>query len=369
MSTKPSSTGCPRLRIAGTRKSPWLSLALLFALACANSFFIASANTVENEPLEETPALTWVESTVKRGDTLSGIADSHHISPQELHAIMNSGEQAKRLSRIRPGDKIQFGFDTENRLQRITTRVDEETRLLIERGEEGFVAQTIREPLERRIQFATGVIESSLFEAARASGISQPVVMQMAGLFGWDVDFSLDVRSGDQFSVVYETLYRDGEHIRDSHIIAAEYINRDQSYRAVRYTDPEDRSDYYSPDGQSLRKAFLRSPIEFARVTSGFSLKRKHPVLHTIRAHKGVDYAAKTGTPIRSTGDGKIVHRGRKGGYGRTVIIKTRCTLFNTICPPVELCPESESRHADQTGTSHRLRRQIRTGQRSAPAL
>ena len=269
-------------------------------------------------------------STVKSGDTLSGIADRHHITPSELHKIMNAGEEAKRLTRIKPGDKIHFGFASDDSIQQITTRIDEETRLIIERSDDGFVSHTISEPLERRIQYASGTIKYSLFADADSVGVSQPMIMQMAGLFGWDIDFSLDVRSGDQFSVVYESLYRDGEHVRDGNILAAEYVNRGEPYRAVRYTDPEGRSDYYSPDGKTLRKAFLRSPVDFARVSSGFSLKRKHPILHTIRAHKGVDYAAKTGTPIRSTGDGKIIHRGRKGGYGRTIIIK-HGTRYSTL--------------------------------------
>ena len=306
-------------------------VALFFLLMLFS--FTSHANTTPVPPVSDplvSEDLNWITSTVKSGDTLSAIADRHHITPGELYNIMQSGEQAKRLTRIKPGDEIHFGFSEDNNIQQLTTRIDEETRLLIRRIDNNFSVTTISDPLERRLQYAFGTVTHSLFLAAKASDVSQPVIMQLAGLFGWDIDFTLDVRSGDQFSVVYEALYRDGEHVRDGNIIAAEYINRGESYRAARYTDPQGRSDYYSPDGKTLRKAFLRSPVDFARISSGFSLKRKHPVLHTIRAHKGVDYAGKPGTPIRSTGDGKIVHRGRKGGYGRTIIIK-HGTRYSTL--------------------------------------
>ncbi len=146
--------------------------------------------------------------------------------------------------------------------------------------------------------------------------------MELAAIFGWDVDFALDIRAGDSFTVVYEELYLNGEKLRDGDILAAEFNNRGKRYRAIRYQDPRGRTEYYSPDGKNMRKAFLRTPVAFTRISSRFSLGRKHPILHHIRAHKGVDYAAPRGTPIKATGDGKIVFRGRKGGYGNTIIIQ-----------------------------------------------
>ncbi len=295
---------------------------LLFAAVSALGT-IAPVNSAPVTPNgADDPQQRWVTSTVKSGDTLSAIADKYNIGAGDLHLIVNAGKPAKRLARIKPGDKIHFAFDAGDKVQQIMTRVDEETRLLIQRTDTGFSASTIIEPLQRRTQYASGTVTHSLFSAVGAAGVSQSTIMKFAGLFGWDIDFSLDVRDGDRFSIVYESLYRDGEYVRDGGIVAAEYINRGTSYRAVRYTDPDDNTDHYSADGKTLRKAFLRSPIGFARVSSGFNLKRKHPVLHTIRAHKGVDYAAKKGTPIRATGDGKVVLRGRKGGYGRTIVLK-----------------------------------------------
>ncbi|MEM7208474.1 MAG: peptidoglycan DD-metalloendopeptidase family protein [Pseudomonadota bacterium] len=266
--------------------------------------------------------INWVTSVVKSGDTLSSIADKYNISPSELHRIVYSDQAAKKLAHLRPGDEIKFGFDTEDHVLHVSKQLDEETRLTVERTDQGFVATEVSDPLERRIHYASGIIEHSLFGAANEAGVSSSVIMGMAGLFGWDVDFGLDVRSGDQFSIVYEQLYRNGEFVRDGDIIAAEFINTGSLFRALRYTDPKGNTDYYTPKGETLRKAFLRSPVDFARISSGFNLKRMHPVLHKIRAHKGVDYAAKTGTPVRTTGDGKVIHRGRKGGYGKTIIIQ-----------------------------------------------
>jgi murein DD-endopeptidase MepM/ murein hydrolase activator NlpD len=295
---------------------------LLFAAVstlCANALANSAIATLSDV---DDPQLNWKTWTVKSGDTLSGIALKYNIGAGELHRIINAGNQAKRLARIKPGDEIHFAFAADNSVQQLVTRIDEQTHLSIQRTGAGFSVSTMVVPLERRVQYATGTITNSLFGSARASGISQFVIMNFAALFGWDIDFNLDVRKGDQFSIVYESFYRNGEHVRDGGIVVAEYINNGNSYRAVRYTDPDDNTDHYSPDGKTLRKAFLRSPIAFARVSSGFNLKRKHPVLHKIRAHKGVDYAAKTGTPIRATGDGKVVRRGHNGGYGRRIVLK-----------------------------------------------
>jgi murein DD-endopeptidase MepM/ murein hydrolase activator NlpD len=146
--------------------------------------------------------------------------------------------------------------------------------------------------------------------------------MELAGIFGWDIDFALDIREGDQFAVLYEGLYLDGERIGTGNILAAEFTNQGKLYRAVRYTDARGHTDYYAPDGHSMRKTFLRTPVSFTRISSRFNSGRKHPILNRIRAHKGVDYAAATGTPVKATGNGKIVLRGKKGGYGNTVVIQ-----------------------------------------------
>ena len=169
---------------------------------------------------------------------------------------------------------------------------------------------------------AAGVIDSSLFEAGQRVGLSDNLIMQMAEIFGWDVDFALDIRAGDRFALVFEEQFKDGEKIGEGPIIAAEFINLGRRIRAVRYVDPEGKTDYFSPDGRSMRKAFLRTPVNFARISSRFSFSRRHPILHKMRAHRGVDYAAPRGTAVKASGDGRVIFASRKGGYGRTIIIR-----------------------------------------------
>ncbi|HEC29235.1 MAG TPA: M23 family peptidase [Gammaproteobacteria bacterium] len=186
----------------------------------------------------------------------------------------------------------------------------------------GFTASTQERKLDTRIAHASARINLSLFLAGQSAGLSDNMTMTLANIFGWDIDFALDIRQGDHFTVIYEEIFMGDKKIRDGNILAAEFVNRGRTYRAIRYTDSRGRSQYYSPKGLSMRKAFLRTPVDFSRISSRFNLRRKHPVLNRIRAHKGVDYAARPGTPVKATGDGKIIFKGRKGGYGKTIVIK-----------------------------------------------
>ena len=146
--------------------------------------------------------------------------------------------------------------------------------------------------------------------------------MELAEVFGWDIDFALDIRNGDQFSLIYETHHLRGEKISDGKIIAAEFINQGKTYQAIRYTDPNDNTEYYSPDGRNIRKAFLKTPVKFSRISSRFTNKRWHPILKRWRSHRGVDYAAPRGTPVKATSDGRITFKGRKNGYGKVIYIQ-----------------------------------------------
>jgi murein DD-endopeptidase MepM/ murein hydrolase activator NlpD len=236
---------------------------------------------------------------------------------------MQTSDAANALKRIYPGDTIRVLTDAEGKLDALSYEINHESYLMAQR-DAGVLTSAINEyETESRVAHANGEIESSLFLAAADAGISQNVIMELAGIFGWDIDFVLDIRKGDTFSLMYEELYRNGEKIADGDILAAEFINDGKSYKAVRYVNPQtNQAEYFSPEGKSMRKAFLRSPVNFTRISSKFTTGRYHPILHKIRAHKGVDYAAKRGTPIRAAGDGKIIHRANKGGYGRTVIIQ-----------------------------------------------
>ncbi len=273
-------------------------------------------------PATDAPGLLWETVKVKSGDTLAGIAKRVGLTSQELHQIVNLNQDTKRLAKIFPGDILEFGFDGERAVQKMRYALSNTDTLMVKRTNADFSSEVTHIPLTQEKRFAAGKITSSLFMAAQEAGLSDRLTMELAGIFGWDVDFALDIREGDTFTVLYEELFKNGERISDGNIIAAEFTNRGETYRAVRYTPADGRTDYFTPDGHTLRKTFLRTPVEFSRISSGFSLGRKHPVLNRIRAHKGVDYAAPTGTPIRATGDGKVVTRGTTGGYGKTVVLQ-----------------------------------------------
>ena len=261
------------------------------------------------------------QSTVVRaGQTLSAILRAHGYGASELMRLLDSGEEAWRLGHLKPGHRLELvGLD--GRLEQLTLQVDVERAYRFTRAERGFEVEPQAIPVERRRVAAEGVIGVSLFNAARRAGLSNGVILSLAGVFEWDVDLRFDLRKGDRFAVVYEELYRDGKKLSDGAILAAELVSGGRTLRAVRYQDPDGQVGYYTPEGASVQKAFLRSPVEFARVSSGFSHGRRHPVLHSIRAHRGVDYAAAPGTPIRATADGTVRFAGRKGGFGKTVIL------------------------------------------------
>ena len=265
----------------------------------------------------------WESVIIKSGDTLASIFAKKGISSTTTHQIARLNEQTKKLRYIKPGQEIQLLLDNERKLRQMKYIPDITRTLLIKRIEDqSFTSQIINYQLDAYPIYREGVIDTSLFEAAANADIPVDVIMDLAAIFGWDIDFTLDIRTGDRFGIVYEELYKDDVKIRNGRILSAEFINNGKTYRAVYYTDPKGESDYFSPDGKSMRKAFLRSPVEFTRISSRFSNKRWHPVLSKWRSHKGVDYAAKRGTPIRASGDGKVIFVGRKGGYGRAIFIQ-----------------------------------------------
>ncbi len=263
----------------------------------------------------------WLTVKVKPGDALAGIFKRHHLAPRELHEIMALGKDTARLKSLHPGDIFRFQIDKNQHLQRLVYDISPLKSLHIRRQKQGFTATMWVKRIEKRSTYAIGQIKSSLFEAGKEAGLSDTLIMKMVAIFGWDIDFALDIRKGDQFALIYEEQFLGGRKINDGVILAAEFTNQGHTYRALRFTDASHHSDYYTPKGLSMRKAFLRTPVDFRRISSRFG-NRYHPILNRMRMHKGVDYAARTGTPIKAAGDGKIIFRGRKGGYGRTVIIR-----------------------------------------------
>lgn len=271
----------------------------------------------------ESKFTNWESITVKSGDSLSGIFGRLDINASQLAELMKISSVKKHLLKIMPGEQIKLDHDFNGQLLGLHYDIDFKTSLLVERSPAGLASTIIEHNIEARPHHATGIINDSLFLAAQEAGLTDNMTMELAGIFGWDIDFVLDIRKGDSFSLVYEEIYKNGKKIKDGNILAAEFINRGKSFRAVRYEDPNTKKTaYFSENGTNLRKAFLRSPVKFSYISSKFSNKRYHPVLHKYRSHKGIDYAARRGTPIRSSGEGKVIFRGKKGGYGNVVIIK-----------------------------------------------
>ncbi|MCO6411972.1 MAG: M23 family metallopeptidase [Thiogranum sp.] len=274
---------------------------------------------------------TWHETKVQAGDSLARIFSRQGIPPRQLHDIIAAGGIAKKLTQIYPGQTLRMRTTDEDGLLELHYEIDALNQIRVVREESGYDAQLVVRVPERRIVQAAGSISNSLYLDAQRVNLPDKITMELAGIFGWDIDFALDMREGDRFALLYEELYLDDERIGTGNILAAEFVNNDKVHQAVRYTDDQGHTDYYDPKGRSMRKTFLRTPVDFSRISSRFSTGRKHPVLNTIRAHKGVDYAAPTGTPVKATGNGKIVLRGKKGGYGNTVIIQhgnTYSTLY-----------------------------------------
>ncbi|WP_217477320.1 peptidoglycan DD-metalloendopeptidase family protein [Stutzerimonas stutzeri] len=259
---------------------------------------------------------------VANGDTLSTVFAKVGLSPSVVHDVLASSKDAKQLTNLKVGQRLEFELDEQGNLSQLRSPLSKLESIHLQRSDSGYVFKKEKVKPEIKTSYAYGRIDSSLFLAAKRAGLSHNLTMDLANVFGYDIDFALDIRKGDTFEVVYEEKKVDGETVGTGNILAARFTNRGKTYTAVRYTNKQGNSSYYTADGKSMRKAFIRTPVDFARISSRFSNGRKHPILNKIRAHKGVDYAAPRGTPIKSAGDGKVLLAGRKGGYGNTVVIQ-----------------------------------------------
>lgn len=273
------------------------------------------------EPVAETDPLAK-SVVVANGDTLSTVFAKVGLSPAVMHAVLASSPDAKQLSRLKIGQTLEFQLTEQGELASLRSKLNSLETLALEQTPKGYVFKKEQVKPEVSTAYARGEIDSSLFLAAKRAGLSHNLTMDLANVFGYDIDFALDIRKGDSFEVIYEEKTVEGQRVGTGNILAARFTNRGKTYSAVRYTSKDGTTSYYNADGTSMRKAFIRTPVDFARISSRFSNGRKHPILNKIRAHKGVDYAAPHGTPIKSAGDGKVLLAGRKGGYGNTVIIQ-----------------------------------------------
>src|SRR6266436_6636155 len=246
-------------------------------------------------------ALSTIDVIVTRNDTLDRIFRRLKLNLADLTSLRTLPGLHARLDSLRPGEALRF-IHRDGQLFGLERRLNESQTLKVSREPSGLKADVLQNPLEMRSRTVRGHIDRSLFEAVQAAGANDTTAVALADIFGWDIDFVLDVRSGDTFVVTYDEIWRDGAYVKDG-----------REFRAVRYTDPEGGSRYYTPDGRSLYRAFLRAPVDFTRVSSRFNSARLHPILQRMRAHQGIDYAAPMGTPVRAAGDGRIRFAGRKG--------------------------------------------------------
>jgi murein DD-endopeptidase MepM/ murein hydrolase activator NlpD len=266
-------------------------------------------------------ALSTIDVIVTRNDTLDRIFRRLKLNLADLASLRGLPGLHARLDSLRPGEALRF-IHRDGQLFGLERRLNESQTLKVSREPSGLKADVLQNPLEMRSRTVHGRIERSLFEAVQAAGANDQTAVALSDIFGWDIDFVLDVRPGDTFVVTYDEIWRDGAYVKDGPVQAAMFVNQGREFSAVRYTDPEGGSRYYTPDGRSLHRAFLRAPVDFSRVSSGFNSARLHPILQRMRAHQGIDYAAPMGTPVRAAGDGRIRFAGRRGGYGNLVEIE-----------------------------------------------
>ncbi len=274
-------------------------------------------------------AVSTIEVIVGRNDTLDRIFKRMALDKGDLAAIRNLPGVQESIDFLKPGESIKLS-QRDGEVTELTRKVSDTATLKVVRQDGGFAAHMINDPTETHLRTATATIDSSLFQAAESAGMADGTTLRLANIFAWDIDFVLDLRDGDHFTAVYEEIYQNGRKLRDGEILAAEFVNDGNTYRAVRYVEDGGQIGYYTPQGKSMRKAFLRTPVEFTRISSAFNPHRLHPILNRIRGHMGTDYAAPAGTPVHAAGDGRVAFEGRRGGYGNAVML-THSTSVSTL--------------------------------------
>jgi murein DD-endopeptidase MepM/ murein hydrolase activator NlpD len=272
----------------------------------------------------------WREERIQRGDTLGSVLARLGIDDGAAQNFLRTDPRARPLYQLKPGKAVRAQADEDGRLIALSYLAQDGELLTVLRIEDGFSAQSAPPGSTVRLELRAGEIRSSLFAASDAVGLPDAVTMQLAEIFSGDIDFHHDLRRGNWFTVVYEMREIDGQPAGAGKIIAAEFVNKGNVYRAFSWPRPDGGEGYYTEDGKTLRKAFMRSPVSFTRITSGFSLARFHPFLQTWRAHKGVDFAAPTGTPVHAAGDGKVTSAGWQNGYGNAVMLQ-HGALYSTV--------------------------------------
>ncbi|OAN14112.1 peptidase M23 [Photobacterium jeanii] len=295
--------------------------------------------SAQPQPLTTAP-LSWKKHTIQSGESLAVVFDKVGLSPGTLYRLVNADEGTKSLTSLRPGETLQFGFDDKQQLIQLVKPISSTETLMITRAGDSFVSKQEKKTVDTQLNFAKATITSSFWNAGDKAGLTANQIMEIAGIFGWDIDFALDIRAGDKFSVLFEERFVEGESIGRGNILAATFTNLGQTFTAVRSED----GNYYDKDGNAMRKAFLRSPINFRYVSSNFNPRRLHPVTGRVRPHRGTDYVAPVGTPIWAAGDGIVMKSSYNKFNGNYVFIRHSSTYI--------------------TKYLHMTKRKVKTGQR-----
>ena len=275
-----------------------------------------AANTVNSQQQSD---ISWQTVKIRSGDSLARIFKRLGFSAQDTFAVSTAkGKDSKLLRKINVGDTLRIASNDEQKITALEYPLSKTDTLYINLVGDSYQSHKESKTVEIREAFAHGTISSSFWNAGTAAGLTDGQIINFANIFGWDIDFALDLRTGDSFTMIFEKKYVDGEYIGTGNILAAEFINQDDPFQTVRFSDDE----YYTPDGKSMRKAFLRAPVNFKYISSSFKRKRFHPVQKRWKAHRGVDYAAKTGTPVVAAGNGKVTHSTYNKYNGNYVFIQ-----------------------------------------------
>lgn len=265
----------------------------------------------------------WRAVTIRSGDTLSIAFGRYGLSYMDSLKLAHMDKYGRYFtSRLKGGDRLTVKADAQGRVEAVNYPIDVLHTLEVKRQGDRFSGDMTTPDVEHHRAYASGVITTSFYADALAAGLDDRQILTLNRIFSWDIDFGQDIRPGDRFVAVYDELYHDGKKIGNGELLAAAFINKGHEYRALRYSDSDGDTGYYTPSGQPMKKAFVRAPVDYTRISSPFNSARMHPILHRLRRHEGTDYAAPEGTPIHATGDGRITFQGRRGGYGNMVIIR-----------------------------------------------
>ena len=338
-----------------------LGLTLLISISLLGSKDFAKETGVSelNKPLSLTSLtennvieipFTEKQTLIKRNDSLFTILNEMGVVKEDIIELVNS-KRSNLLSKIEVGDKIKILVNENGQLQKVFYVDDIRTGVKAERRDGTFLITRYESKIEKIKSFKHVVIEDSMYVSGLKENVPDSVLMDLAYINGWDIDFIHDIRPGDSFNIIYEEIIIDGEKVIDGDILISEFNNRDKKFIAIRFDLDLDSSEYFNPDGENVKKAFLRSPVKLSYISSKYNPNRRHPVLHTIRAHKGVDYAANKGSPIRATGDGTISFAQYNGGCGNEIKIKHSEDYVTRYC------------HLDSFNARSKVGRKVKQGQ------